>query len=280
MRSIPLPSRLVVLCVLLLSVSAAHAQGTRLLRDPAISETHVAFVYAGDIWIAPRDGGEARRLTTYVGYESAPHFSPAGAFLAFTGEYEGNGDAYIVPVSGGEPTRVTYHPNNDIVNGWTADGKRLLIASARGTIPYPTRRLWTVPVTGGWPELLPMDKAEKGCFSPDGSKMAYVPWGEPTSTWRGYRGGQTTPVWIIDLTDLSVTEIPRNNSNDQDPMWIGESVYFLSDRNGTQNLFRYDPDGSVTQLTHHRDYDVKRASSCGDTIVYEQAGYLHLFSRT
>ncbi len=255
----------------------ASAQGTRILRDPAISATHVAFVHANDLWIVGRGGGEATRLTTHPGVETDPCFSPDGTTLAFTGQYDGNTDVYTVPVTGGDPTRLTFHPYGDYARGWTADGARILFTSSRTGLPYPTNRLWTVPVEGGWPTPLPMDKADKGCLSPDGSHVAYVPWGEPTSTWRGYRGGQTTPIWLINLADLSVREIPRDNSNDQDPMWVGDTVYFLSDRNGTANLFAYAPSGEIRQLTDHRDYDVKRASACGDAIVYEQAGYLHLY---
>lgn len=271
------PTMFLVLCLVPLCGISVSAQGTRLLRDPALSDSHVAFVYANDLWVASRDGGEARRLTTHPGLESDPWFSPDGQTIAFTGEYDGNRDVYTIPIVGGEPRRLTYHPYGDGARGWTADGSKVLFVSSRAGLPYPTNRLWTVSAEGGWPEPLPMDKAEKGCFSPDASRMAYVPWGEPTGTWRGYRGGQTTPIWLINLADLAVQEIPRANSNDQDPMWIGDTVYFLSDRNGTANLFAYTPGGEVKQLTDHRDYDVKRASSCGATIAYEQAGYVHLY---
>jgi len=268
---------LLVACLVLVVALPASAQGTRLLRDPAVSATNVAFVYANDLWVVGRGGGDARRLTSHPGSEGDPRFSPDGTTIAFTGQYDGNTDVYVIPVEGGEPRRLTHHPYGDGARGWTPDGTRILFASGRDNLPYATSRLWTVPVEGGWPELLPMDKAEKGCFSPDGSYVAYVPWGEPTTTWRGYRGGQTTPIWLISLSDLSVQEIPRDNSNDEDPMWIGDTIYFISDRNGTMNLFSYRPGGEVRQLTDHVDYDVKRASACDDAIVYEQAGYLHLY---
>ncbi|NLN89825.1 MAG: protease [candidate division WS1 bacterium] len=263
---------------LAIMASAPSAQGTLLLRDPGIGPDSVAFVYAGDIWLAPLSGGEARRLTSAAGDEWSPRISPDGEWVAFSGQYDGNTDVYVVPISGGEPRRLTYHPSGDGVRGWTPDGSRILFASARdGADPYPTTRLWTIAPNAEVDEPLPMMRAHTGSFSPRRDRMAYCPFSDAIGSWRGYRGGRTSLIWIIDMEDYSVEMIPRDNSNDLNPMWIGEDIYFLSDRAGTMNLFRYSPDGAIEQLTHFRDYDIKSASASKDAIVFEQAGALHVY---
>lgn len=256
----------------------AFSRETRLLRQPTISKNSVAFVYANDIWVVSRSGGIARRITTHIGTEAGPKFSPDGKYIAFTGQYDGNTDVYIVPTNGGEPKRLTYHPYPDTVRGWTPDGKHVLFASGRNTAPRPFSRLWKAPKNGEMPEPLPMPMANKGVYSPDGKRMAYVRVPEAFATWRHYRGGRTTAVWLIDLSDYSVKKVPRDNSNDTDPMWIKDTVYFISDRNHTMNLFSYQSTSKkVKQLTFHKDFDIKSASACDDAIAYEQAGYLHIF---
>jgi len=250
----------------------------RLLRDPTVSQENVAFVYANDIWVVSRKGGEAYRITTHIGTESNPRFSPDGKSIAFTGQYDGNTDVYIVPTAGGEPQRLTYHPYADVVRGWTPDGQRVFFASGREGVPIPYNRLWTVSTEGDMPRALPLPMANKGVYSPDGKRMAYVRVPEAFDAWRHYRGGRTTAVWLIDLDDYDLEKIPRDNSNDTDPMWIGDTVYFISDRNHTMNLFSYSPTTKeVKQLTAHEDFDIKRASAGGGIIVYEQAGYIHLY---
>jgi tricorn protease len=266
------------LVLVALAGTAAFAQGTLLLRLPTVSATQIAFVYAEDIWTVSRDGGEARRLTTSPGTETFPSFSPDGKTLAFTGQYEGNLDVYVMPATGGEPTRLTYHPSADIVRGWTPDGKRIVFESARKGGPHLTDQLWTISPNGGMEEPLPIPQAVTGSFSPDAKYMAYVPFPPAYVAWRHYRGGRTTPIWLFDMANFETRKLPRDNSNDYSPMWIGDTVYFLSDRNGTMNLFAWKPgDANVEQLTHHTDYDVRSAGACQDAIVYEQAGYLHLF---
>jgi tricorn protease len=256
----------------------AAAEEARLLRQPTVNANEIAFVYANDIWIVPKSGGDARRLTTHNGTETDPVFSPDGKYIAFSGQYDGNTDVYIVPTQGGEPKRLTYHPYGDIVRGWTPDGKSVLFASGRDSVPIPFNRLWTISIDGGMPEPLPLPMADKGVYSPDGNRMAYVRLPDATNTWRHYRGGQTTAVWLIDLRDFELEKIPRENSNDTDPMWMDDIVYFLSDRNHTMNLFAYNvSDKEVEQLTFHEDFDIKRARAGGGVVVYEQAGYLHVF---
>lgn len=269
---------LLLLFTLVYFVFPASAREARLLRHPTISKDNVAFIHAEDIWIVPRAGGDARRLTTHKGLEGMPMFSPDGKYIAFSGQYDGNEDVYIVSTVGGEPKRLTYHPYADVVRGWTPDGSKVVFGSSRDTAPKPYDRLWTISVDGGMPEQLPMPMAHKGVYSPDGKRMAYVRLREAFDAWRHYRGGRTTAVWLIDLSDYSIEKIPRDNSNDTDPMWIGNEVYFISDRNHTMNLFSYDTiSKEMKQLTFHDDFDIKSASAGADVVVYEQAGYLHIF---
>lgn len=271
---------------ILLCWSATAAQGTRLLRQPTISLDLVAFEYGGDLWVVARNGGQARRLTSTPGVETEPHFSPDGSQIAFTGTVAGNTDVYVVPTTGGDPKRLTYHPGLDAVRGWTPDGQRVVFASDRDTAPHAHFRLWTVDIRGTMPEALPMPRAYTGVFSPDGRRLAYEefsvamfpPWAQnQASQWRHYRGGRTHPIRVMNVADYSVEQLPWDNSNDTAPMWIGNTVYFLSDRSHTVNLFSYRLDTkALTQVTRHDDFDIMSASAGSDAIVYEQAGYVYL----
>lgn len=271
--------------LLLITIPAAvTAQGTRLLRHPSVSRDLIAFAYAGDLWLVSRDGGQARRLTSTPGAEMDPYFSPDGSQIAFSATIAGNTDVYIVPTRGGDPKRLTYHPGPDRVRGWTPDGRRVLFASGRVGAPQPYFRLWTIGLDGGLPEALPMPRAFSGVYSPDGSRVAheefstaFIPAWHEASYWRNYRGGRTHPIRVMTLADQSIEKLPWTNSNDTDPMWIGNTIYFLSDRNGVVNLFSYRADTKqVAQITRHEDFDVMNASAGADAIVYEQAGYVHL----
>ncbi len=273
----------ILLCLIVSFV--ASAQGTRLLRHPTVSRDSVAFEYAGDLWIVSRSGGTARRLTSTPSVEIDPFFSPDGSQIAFSATIAGNTDVYVVSASGGDPKRLTYHPAIDRVRGWSPDGRRVIFASGRDTAPPQSYvRLWSVSVDGGFPEPLPMPRAFSGSYSPDGRRVAYeemntvfIPDWYETSMWRHYRGGRTHPVLIMNLADYSVEKLPWTNSNDTLPMWIGKTIYFLSDRNFTTNLFAYNTDSKqVKQLTHHDDFDVMTASAGPDAVVYEQAGYIYL----
>jgi tricorn protease len=261
------------------------AQGTRLLRHPSVSRDLVAFEYAADLWVVPRAGGQARRLTATPGVETDPHFSPEGSRIAFSATVGGNTDVYVVPTTGGDPTRLTFHPGSDRVRGWTPDGKRVVFGSARISAPQQSYlRLWTVPADGGLAEPLPMPRAFSGSYSPDGRRFAYaeistafIPDWYEISQWRHYRGGRTHPVTVMNLADYSTEKLPWTNSNDNDPVWVGNTVYFISDRSHTTNLFAYQTDTKeLKQLTHHDDFDVMNASAGPDAVVYEQAGYIHL----
>ncbi len=265
-----------VVVAALLSISLAAAESARLLRNPAISEDHVAFVYAGDIWIAGRDGGEARRLTTFHGAESEPHFSPDGEWVAFSGQYDGNTDVYLVPLAGGQPQRLTWHPQVDSVAGWSTDGARVLFASGRTTVPRPWPRLWTISVDGGMPEELPIPRAFDGTFSPDGKKIAYEMLNAWDVEWRNYRGGQAQPIRLIDLASLEVRKIPGPESVNATPVWLGDSVFFLSDRDWAMNVWEYDTkSGELTQRTRFKEFDCKRLEGGAGSLVFENGGYLY-----
>ena len=252
---------------------------TRLLADPAVSETHVAFVYAGDLWVARHDGTEVRRLTTHEGSESSPAFSPDGQLIAFNAQYEGNTDVYTVPVEGGVPTRLTWHPGADIVQAFTTEGDGILFTSARAVFTNRYQQLFEISIDGGMPEALPIPNAAQATPGPN-DRIAYNPLGARFQQWKQYRGGTVSRIWIYDPIGHEVEKIPQpaTRSNDTDAMWIGNIVYFRSDRNGEFNIFSYDPRSQdVSQLTNFTDFPILSASAGGGHIVYERAGYLHLF---
>ncbi len=253
---------------------------TRLLEQPAASATHVAFIYAGDLWVSSLDGRDVRRLTTHPGQESRPRFSPDGRWIAFTGQYDGNVDVYIVAAAGGEPKRLTWHPGSDVVQGFTPDGKELLFTSPREVYTHRFQHLFRVSIDGGFPVRLPLPSCFKAAMSPDGGSIAYVPLREPFTQWKNYRGGTASRIWIYAVADHSVVQIPQpdGRSNDTDPMWLDGKVCFRSDRDGEFDLYSYDPGTKrVARLTEHADFPIQDASAAGAQVVYEQAGWLHLF---
>lgn len=264
-------------------VTLAAAETPTLLRTPAVNRTHVVFAYAGDLWSVPREGGDATRLTTGVGNESVPVLSPDGGQLAFSGQYDGNTDVYVMPALGGVPRRLTWHPGDDLAVGWSNDGTRVLFASERdSSAGYP--RLFTLALEGGLPEPLPLPMGERGSYSPDGQRLAYEPLAQWQPAWKRYRGGQTDAIWIARLSDSAVEEIPRPNSNDRFPMWIGERVFFISDRDGAATLFAFDTKTrNVSRVLDNSGLDVLSASAWrGDgperaVIAYAQLGGLHLY---
>ena len=258
--------------------NTGEATSPRLLQQPTLSKTQIAFTFAGELWTVPREGGDAQRLVTGQLVNSGPVFSPDGSQLAFTGVYDGNADVYVVSAYGGEPRRLTHHPAGDSALGWTPDGTKILFRSYRATA-RDLPKLFTVATTGGFPDELPLPSGDEACFSPDGKRLAYVPFQQWQPAWKKYRGGQTTPVWLADLADSRVTKVPRTDSNDRHPMWIGDTVYFVSDRNGPFTLFGYDPKGgAVRELVKNTDgFDIRHASAGPDAIVYEQLGKISIF---
>jgi len=263
---------------LLFPAASAQSGPPLLLRFPTLSKTQIVFNYGGDLWIVSREGGDAKRLTAGIGTETLPSFSPDGSMIAFTGEYDGNKDVYVIPVTGGVPRRLTFHPADEYVLGWTPDGRKILFSSWGSSFRHFEDQLYTVPVEGGFPTKLPIPIGEESSFSPDGSHLAYVPHLQWEAAWKRYHGGQTTPIWIADLKDSSVAKVPRENSNDHYPMWVGDTVYFLSDRTGPVSLFAYDTKSKqVSEALHSDGLDFKTASAGPDAIVIEQFGAIKLY---
>jgi tricorn protease len=259
--------------------AAATDADTRLLRQPSVSKDHLAFVFGGDIWVSDRDGGRPMRITTHPAPEFAPHFSPDGRWIAFSATYDNNTDVYVVPTEGGQPRRLTWHPAPDLVTGWSSDGKRVLFMSTREVANSRSGQLYEVPLTGGYEKKVMKAVAVEGVWSPDGKRLAYRPYimaYAGGSGWRQHRGGDTPPIWIIDPAGNELEKIPHVNASDSNPMWIGNDVAFISDRNdGAANLFLYDTRAhSVRQLTHETQWDVRNAAAYEHTIVYEAGGQL------
>jgi tricorn protease len=276
--------RLIACFILLISfnsfTSGIDTKNTRMMAQPAISADHIAFIYAEDLWVSGTDGSEPRRITVDEGIESNPCFSPDGKLIAFSAQYDGNTDVFIIPVEGGVPTRLTWHPSSDLVRGFTPDGKNVLFISQRSSFTNRYTQLFTVGISGGFPEKLKIPNAYSACFSPDGKSIAYTPLSPAYQQWKNYRGGRISNIWICSLIDYSVVKIPgpEEGCNDSDPMWIGNKIYFISDRNGEFNLFSYDIVGKeIKQLTFFRDFPILKSSAGADRIVFEQEGFLHIY---
>src|SRR5260370_34365661 len=267
----------IALCAI--SVLAVDINDTRLLSDPAVSKDRIAFAYANDLWVANLSGIKVCRLPSSPGIESGPRFSPDGSMIAFTGRYDGNTDVFVVPTAGGVPKRLTWHPNNDIVLGFTPDGQNVLFSSPREVYTRRFTQLFTVPVTGRLATKLPIPNASKATSAEDGKKVVHQPIGDSFIEWKHYRGGQAARLMIFDTATNGVEQIPQpaTRSNDTDPMWIGDKVYVRSDRNGEFNLFSYDPaTKQVAQLTKYSDWPILGASAGGGKIIFERGGYLSL----
>jgi tricorn protease len=248
-----------------------------LMRHPTVSADRIVFQFAGDLWWVPREGGAAARLTSAQGIESEPRFSPDGSKIAFTGQYDGNRDVYVMPAKGGVPKRLTAHPSADVVLGWSPDGKAVLFSSSMlSATDYP--RMFTVPVGGGFPTALPFPAGVQACFSPDGNQIAYVPNPKWQEAWKRYRGGQATPIWIAQMSDSKWKPIPRKDWNDKSPMWVGDSIYYLSDPDGPVGLYRYDTDsGKTSAVIAGKGFDIKSATAGPGVIAYEKLGGIYLF---
>jgi tricorn protease len=269
-----------VVCALLLFSGAAQAQvDASMFRYPDVSATHITFVYAGDIWVVEKTGGTATRLSSPPGEEQFPRFSPDGSMIAFSGNYDGNTDVYVVPALGGEPLRVTYHPSNDRLLDWSPDGTRLLFASSRASGVQRFNQLYLISARGGLAEKLPVPYGEFGALSPDGRRLAYTPKDRGFRTWKRYRGGMAPDIWLIDLRSLDARNISDNEANDAQPMWHGETLYFISDRGPAQrsNIWATDmASGAVRQITRFIDYDVTFPGIGPSDIVFQAGGRLYL----
>ena len=276
-------SRLAAALLALLLTSSLHAvdiHDTRLLSQPAVTADRIAFAYANDLWVANADGAGVRRLTSHPGIEGNPRFSPDGKWIAFSGEYDGNTDIYVVAAEGGVPRRLTWHPGEDLPQGFTPDGAAVVFTSPREVHTTRYRQLFTVPVGGGAVSKLPIPNASKATYAPDGAHIVYQPLAEAFSQWKNYRGGTAARLLVFDTKSYAVEQIPqpKDRANDTDPMWVGGKIYFLSDRNGEFNLHSFDPKTrEVAQLTRFTDFPIVAATAGAGKIIFEQAGYLHLF---
>src|SRR5512135_49387 len=278
---------LLVIVITAITPAMVTAQ-TKLLRFPAIHGDKVAFTYAGDIWIAPVAGGTATRLTAHPGIEVFARFSPDGKWIAFTGQYDGDEQVYVMPAAGGVPRQLTYYPAlgpltprwgwDNQVYGWTVDGKSIVFRSQRDSWTLGLTRLYTVPMTGGPAEPLPMPESGAGDFSPDGTKIVYSPLFRDFRPEKRYGGGWANDLYIFDLKTNDDRCIVNHPRADRDPMWIGSTIYFTSDRDGTFNIYAYDvPSGKVTQVTTSKLWDVRWPSTDhAGRIVYELNGELQL----
>ncbi len=260
---------------------AVDVDDTRLLTNPAIGKKHIAFVYDRDLWIARTNGSAPRRLTTHPGTESNPVFLPDGKRLAFTAQYDGNTDVYVVPIAGGVPKRLTWHPGPDVVLGVTPGGDSVLFRSGRAVFTNRHTQLFAAPLSGEFPVALKIPHAHKASYSPDGKRLAYTPLSERFQQWKNYRGGTVSRIWLYSFANHSVEQVPQpaGRCNDTDPMWIGNKVYFRSDRKSEFNLFVYNTKKqSIERLTNHDDFPILNAAAGSGTIIYEQAGRLHVFN--
>jgi tricorn protease len=275
----------------------AYAAAPLILREPTLSRDAIVFVFADDLWRVPRSGGDAVRLTTHPAQERLPAgtslyvsrlgltrhparlpaFSPDGSRIAFTAEYDGNTDVYVMPAGGGIPVRLTSHPAEDLVAGWTPDGQRVLFSSDRA-VPTDGARLYTVSAAGGPAAELPLPIALAGSFSADGSHLAYVPTPEAQAAWKRYRGGQARRIWVADLADSSIQSLPHGDASEFNPVWIGDTIYFLSDRNGPVTLFAYDLQTKRTRCCiENSGLDIKSASAGPGAIVFGQFDAIRLY---
>lgn len=270
-----------LLGLLMLAVPALSDE-TLLVRQPSISAEHVVFAHGGDLWVSTRSGGDARRLTSTPGVESDPHFSPDGSMIAFSSNQFGSTSVFVVPVEGGDATRLTWYPASDRVRGWSPDGEQILYASSRGTAPTGFDRLWTVSQEGGPSTLVPAPWGHDGWYAPDGSRLIVDRVARWDGEWRHYRGGQNTPLVVLDLESLEEQRLPNpDRTIDIQPVWLHDHIYFLSDRDWTMNVWSFDPSsGALRQITEFEDRDIKWLGGTPEasgvaTLVLEHGGRLH-----
>lgn len=278
------------LVAIALTITMVQGQEARLMRFPAVNNNQIVFSYAGDLYSVPLSGGIARKLTTHVGYEMFPHFSPDGKTIAFTGQYDGNTEVFSIPAEGGTPKRLTYTatlkrddisdrmgPNN-IVMAWTPDGSKIVYRSRKQSFNDFKGQLFMVPASGGMSEEVPLSTGGFCSFSPDGKKLAFNRVFREFRTWKYYKGGMADDIWIFDFDSKEVINVTNNPAQDIVPMWIGDEIFFLSDRDRTMNLFVYNTKTkNIEKVTNYTDYDIKFPSFDQNTIVFEKGGYLYAF---
>jgi tricorn protease len=254
-------------------------QETRLLRQPDMNDSHIVYTYGADVWVNALSNSQAKRITSTSAVESNPYLSPNGKWIAFSSNRAGQNAAYIVSINGGDVKRLTWHPNGASVRGWTNDGKSVLYASSRETAPRPYNRLWTVPIKGGAPALISKQWGFDGSFSEDGKSIVIDKMSRWDVEWRAYRGGQNTPLIILNTKTSQETLLPHTNTTDIQPLWIGDTIYFLSDRDLVMNIWRYNTTSkTLSQLTKFKGSDIKWLSGHKNMLTYERDGSLHTFN--
>jgi len=262
----------VAVTALTIGLSLQANADTMMLKEPAASKKHIAFTYGGDIWIADRKGNNPRRLTSRPAPEQTPHFSPDGKTIAFTATYDGNTDVYTVPVTGGQPKRLTWHPGSDRVQGWAPNGKEVLFTSKREMTSGRSAQAWHVSTKGGLPNKVMDAVIQSGSWDKTGKRLAYQPYStghRGAAGWRNHRGGTTPPIWIINPASGDLEKVPHVIASDTNPMWVGDDVYFLSDRDNVRNIWRYDSSKkTVEQVTKENDWDIESATAQGNIILY------------
>jgi tricorn protease len=278
---------LLVLIVFGCSLAAAQAEKPLLMQGPTLNRTHIVFAYGGELWSVSRDGGTAVQLTQGPGRKSSPHFSPDGQSIAFTAQYGGNFNVYVMPADGGEPRQLTFGPGPDTVEGWTPDGQNILFRSSLNSYSFRFEQLYTIQAAGGFPREVPLPMGYEGSFSADGTRLAYTPLpreifftGDPLmhAFWAHYHGGLAPQIWIADLSDSSVVKVPHENSSDFNPLWVGNKIYFLSARTEPITLYAYNTvSKNVSRVVENHGMDIMSASAGPGALVYEQFGSLYLY---
>jgi len=285
MRSLPI-NIIASICILLMSAGAFAAEDARLMRYPDINENQVVFVFAGDIWTVDARGGDARQLTSHKGLELFPKISPDGRWIAFSAEYSGSRQVYVMPAEGGTPRQLTYYNDvgpmpprggfDNVVLGWTPDSREVLFRSNR--TPYGDRmgKYFTVSIDGGMEEPLPIPHGGFGVLSPEGNKMAFAYVDREFRTWKRYKGGRASDIWIYDLEENTSRQVTDFKGTDHIPVWYGDKIYFASDRDQWLNIHSYDTNtGEEEQITFHDDFDVMWPSGTNGQLVYESGGYIY-----
>ncbi|MBD3415029.1 MAG: Tricorn protease like protein [Candidatus Aminicenantes bacterium] len=270
---------LIVLCISFLSSFAFGQISAKLMRYMDVSETHITFVYGGDIWIMPKTGGTAVQVTHSPGEESWPRFSPDGTFIAYTASYNGNSDVYVMPAKGGIPKRITYHSLGDRMVDWHPDGAHLLFASSREMGQSRLNQFFKVSKKGGFPKKLNIPYGELGSYSPDGTHLAYITKITENYPFKRYRGGLASDIIIYNLKQDTAENITDNHAIDGKPSWVGEHIYFLSDQGESMrlNIWKYNTQNKmIQQITHFKDFDITYMSAGNQDIVFESGGVLYL----
>lgn len=269
--------------ILILGIAIfSYAQvDARMFRQPDVSAAHITFVYAGDIWVVPKEGGIAHRLSSPAGEEVSPKFSPDGSKITFSGNYDGNQDVYVISTLGGNPVRITYHPMGDRLVDWNPSGTAVLFASSRESGRQRFNQFYSAAPKGGMPEKLPIPYGEYGALSPDEKFLAYTPMSHSLRTWKRYRGGLAPDIWLFDLKAKSARNLTENEAADEHPMWHGKILYFQSDRgpNQRKNIWKLDTEtGEIAQVTRFADFDISIPSIGPHDIVFEAGGSLYLLA--